>query len=453
MNLRKQVWIAILAVAFVVAAFIFIRFNIGFPKTRAVVEASKASPDSIESLNSVYINEVMAKNPEIIPDPMGEFFDWVELYNPTSDAINLSGYGLSDKVGEIRWMFPSGSKIAPNGYLVIYCSGIANKTSPDSLYTNFKLNGNRDTLVLTTQSGVVLDQLALLPVSSGFSFGRDAVDPMAWIEIAEPSPGFVNNEQGRIEYLNSMKAEKISVILNEFQAHNVTTYPAEDGTFPDWIELYNDSDQPFNLSNYALSDNLLKPLKWRFPEGTIIEPKEYLLVYTNGTVSYDSSSPALQANFKLSGYQGVVVFSNQQGQIIESINYDEIPVDESYARKINTDEWAIEAEPSPKYENTPKGHTLAMEQLSFTQKDLYISEVMSYNMQYLKDVDGQLNDWIELHNSGSEPLDISGFNLSNNPQYPTKWRFPENTVIEPNGYLTVLASGTVPRNAETKKKI
>ena len=50
------------------------------------------------------------------------------------------------------------------------------------------------------------------------------------------------------------------------------------------------------------------------------------------------------------------------------------------------------------------------------------------------------SDWIELHNNGATAVDLSGWGLSDNTD-PYKWVFPENTSIEANGYLVVIADG------------
>ena len=57
--------------------------------------------------SALIINEICASNKTIIADEDGEYVDWIELYNSGSEAINLKGYGLSDKSGKpMLWTFP-----------------------------------------------------------------------------------------------------------------------------------------------------------------------------------------------------------------------------------------------------------------------------------------------------------------------------------------------------------
>lgn len=70
-----------------------------------------------------------------------------------------------------------------------------------------------------------------------------------------------------------------------------------------------------------------------------------------------------------------------------------------------------------------------------------INEVMASNGSTIADEDGDFEDWIELYNYGDEPVDLSGWGLSDNYDQPFKWTFPESAVIHPDEYLLVWASG------------
>jgi hypothetical protein len=69
-----------------------------------------------------------------------------------------------------------------------------------------------------------------------------------------------------------------------------------------------------------------------------------------------------------------------------------------------------------------------------------ISEFMASNRLSLRDGDREAPDWIELHNPNNDPLDLTGYGLSDDPSAPMKWVFPE-VIVPPSGYLIVFASG------------
>ena len=62
----------------------------------------------------------------------------------------------------------------------------------------------------------------------------------------------------------------------------------------------------------------------------------------------------------------------------------------------------------------------------------------------------EFSDWIELHNTSSDPMDISGWSLSDNPKKSSKWRFPEGTIINASGYLLVLCDDREEVNGFTR---
>ena len=77
---------------------------------------------------SVVINEFLASNQEGLADEDGEYEDWIELYNPTPEAINLEGYTLTDSPKDsAKWRFPDVT-INPEGFLLLWASGKDRRT-------------------------------------------------------------------------------------------------------------------------------------------------------------------------------------------------------------------------------------------------------------------------------------------------------------------------------------
>ena len=86
------------------------------------------------------------------------------------------------------------------------------------------------------------------------------------------------------------------------------------------------------------------------------------------------------------------------------------------------------------------GYSLSTFWAGGAAKNLIISEVMVANNEGLTDEDGDYSDWIELYNAGSRAINLSGWALTNNPDQPRKWMFP-NVSIGSHEYLIVFASG------------
>lgn len=74
---------------------------------------------------------------------------------------------------------------------------------------------------------------------------------------------------------------------------------------------------------------------------------------------------------------------------------------------------------------------------SVSDSPVIINELMASNANTIADPQGDFDDWIELHNTSDQPVDLTGRYLSDNPDNPRKWQFPAGTTIAANGYLIV----------------
>ena len=69
------------------------------------------------------INEFMASNATTLADEDGDYSDWIELYNPTDQAVDLDGWSLTDRESDPhQWTFPE-ITLAAEDYLIVFASG------------------------------------------------------------------------------------------------------------------------------------------------------------------------------------------------------------------------------------------------------------------------------------------------------------------------------------------
>jgi len=127
-----------------------------------------------------------------------------------------------------------------------------------------------------------------------------------------------------------------SVWINEFLASN-SGKPAdavrdEFGDSPDWIELFNASEEWVDLGGWGLTDDPTRPFRWRFPTGTLIAPRAYLLVLASGRNT--NLNGRLHTNFRLSSEPGYLGLTAPDGQIISAFSptYPVQYTDVSYGR-------------------------------------------------------------------------------------------------------------------------
>jgi hypothetical protein len=68
-----------------------------------------------------------------------------------------------------------------------------------------------------------------------------------------------------------------------------------------------------------------------------------------------------------------------------------------------------------------------------------LASALNTNNAYNKDEDGQLQDWVEIYNYGTIPVNLAGFGLTDDKDDPFKWTFPA-TNIASGQYIVVFAS-------------
>lgn len=131
--------------------------------------------------------------------------------------------------------------------------------------------------------------------------------------------------------VNGASGSNDGVVINEIMAANTKTAADPLGEFDDWIELFNNAGQSQDLSGWFLSDDGAKPAKWKFPEGTIIPAKGYLIVWADE----DGSQEGLHANFKLSANGETLFLSRPDTTNVQEVAFGPQQDDLGYARVPN----------------------------------------------------------------------------------------------------------------------
>lgn len=122
-----------------------------------LLSAISCKKEDSENAANVVINELMPVNSYTAMDEYLEFDDWVELYNNTSDKIDLSGYYLTDSKKNLsKWQIPSGTFINGKSFLIIWTDGDSLQTG---LHTNFKLSSSGEKVLLVTPEKKILDEV------------------------------------------------------------------------------------------------------------------------------------------------------------------------------------------------------------------------------------------------------------------------------------------------------
>ena len=131
--------------------------------------ATSAPPPQQYTVNDIKINEVL-------PDPdVAYSSEWVELYNPTAQSIDLGGAVIDDlaNAGSAPYTIPAGTTIAPYGYWVLD-------------RTNY-FNNAGDDVRLVAPDGVVVDTFTYTSSANDSSWTR-MPDGGPWMTTMDPTP-------------------------------------------------------------------------------------------------------------------------------------------------------------------------------------------------------------------------------------------------------------------------
>jgi hypothetical protein len=131
--------------------------------------------------------------------------------------------------------------------------------------------------------------------------------------------GIFSPQRADVEFytLTAQASANGYLVINEFLASNVSTIADQDEEFDDWVELRNLSADTISLDSVYLSDSYTNLLKWKFPDGTVIQPYSYLTVWTDD----DGLQAGLHASFKLSASGERVALTHVTSGVLDSISF------------------------------------------------------------------------------------------------------------------------------------
>ncbi|MEM7383770.1 MAG: chitobiase/beta-hexosaminidase C-terminal domain-containing protein, partial [Verrucomicrobiota bacterium] len=187
---------------------------------------------------SPMITEFMADNVSGILDQDSDASDWIEVLNPSSDQVSMSGWALTDDPENLKkWTFSSNARIPAGESIVVFASSKDRASLfAGELHTNFRLEGNNGYLALVDPDGVVASEYVDYPKQhTNISYGRTG-DSEGYYFPATPEEPNKDSEQAppdKVTYSVEAKTftEPFTVELSSTDP-DVTIYYTLDGKEP-----------------------------------------------------------------------------------------------------------------------------------------------------------------------------------------------------------------------------
>lgn len=229
------------------------------------------------------------------------------------------------------------------------------------------------------------------------------------------------------------------IVTEVMSVNHHSVYHERYGT-PDWIELYNDSDEAITLSDYLLSDDLTDRSKAVPLMDGVLQPHCYCLVYADRSAAYTEGESAV--DFALSGKGETLVLLDEYYNLIFELSLPALDADVSYA--LRTDgSYGYCADPTPEAANdTPIYDSLAAAQAAIADKRItdcriLFNEVCSVpSSRSACPSCGKETDFVELYNPTDTAYPLDGLLLSDKPTARTGCAL-DGYSVPAYGYLTV----------------
>ncbi|MCR5664822.1 MAG: CotH kinase family protein [Oscillospiraceae bacterium] len=308
------------------------------------------------------LSELMASNKAALKDADGDFPDWIELVNDGEEERSLEGFWLSDeKKNPQKWQFPA-VVLQPGERLIVFCSGKDRREG--ELHTNFSLNSDGETLLLSSPEGQELWR------RSYSDCGAD--QSVIWEEEGAvlcdfPTPGYPNNEAGREAFLAANDTHG-ALVINEAVLSN-DWYALQHNMFYDWAELKNVSDRTLRLSDYYLSDDADDRFQFHLPDLELAAGGTFI-VFCSGDGTLNNQFYC-HAPFALSAKGETLFLSQADGVLSDAVYLHDLPYRGSCGRMDGEAGFFYFKTPSPEKNNTEGYRSIAAEPAAYPAEGVY----------------------------------------------------------------------------------
>ena len=195
----------------------------GFPPLSRSPGAANIGRASLPAFPPLWINELQADNITGITNSTGQRTAWLELYNPGSNTVPLSGLFLANNYSNLaQWAFPPGSSIGPNQFLTVFADAQVNLSTSNELHTSFALASGSGAVALTRFYGgrpQVLDYINYTNITPNHSYGSFP-DGQSFNrqEFFHPTPASANDGTGLAPFSYVPYASEGGVYSQDFDS-------------------------------------------------------------------------------------------------------------------------------------------------------------------------------------------------------------------------------------------
>jgi PKD repeat protein len=388
--------------------------------------------------------------------------EFIELFNPTNEPVNLEGYKLSKKTktGSSESTLVSATKfsgiIQAHGYFLIAHPNYREEMSADLDYSGSTYYISDDnTILLYNESGILLDKV-------GFGLANDSENSPAENPNASQSierKDFIDSDDNAADFSinTSPSPQNINIIeesgeelpdgseSSEDTENNNDTAPDTSGIcatissgvrlneiFPypengdEFVEIVNIGGSCIDVSGWKVMDEAGH--KKEFPENSILDPGEYLFLEGNLYLNNDSDTVYLL------GRDG-----STKNDALDSQNFEKARKDYSYSSDGYSWQWTSIASPGNENvfdadEDSSDGNNNSEENDDIEDdspvENVFLNEILPNPEKKLGE------EYVEIANDESGPVDLFGWKIKDASK-SKGYEFKDHVIIESGEYLVI----------------
>jgi hypothetical protein len=348
------------------------------------------------------VNEIMAWNTGTVQNSAGRAAGWVELYNPGEAAFDLSGMRLSTNPSNPnQWVFPSSTLLPAGGYLVVWfdSSRDASTAMEPDLNTGRTLNRESGGVHLFNLEGQVVQSVGFGFQIPDRSIGNSGGD---WRLLDAPTPGAANSGPAAL-------GSPAPLTINEWMARPLSG--------DDWVEIYNPSTLPVELTGLVVTDDLSAAGRTSPSLGALsfIGARNWVRLFASG-----SAAGRNHVAFALNGEGEAIRIYAPDLSIIDTISFGPQEQGVSEGR-------------------LPDGAPVRsfFPETASPGESNYLPLPYAWINEVLPGAQLPFEQAIELYNPTSQAADIGGWFLSDSRNELNKFRIPDGTILPAGGYAVI----------------
>ncbi|MBL9126030.1 MAG: lamin tail domain-containing protein [Verrucomicrobiales bacterium] len=381
--------------------------------------------------------------------------DFVELYNPETLVVDLSGCRLSDAAGSLdRFVVPPLTFVGPRSHLVFRAS---DDGTPDDDRLPFRLSSDSGILALSSPEGERIDVVDYASARTDVSQGRSPDGSSTFSAFPMPTPGSNNPGNAVGECTESTLIVPLVPMGSRWRYQQSANLDGTGWQLPD----YDDSSWPEGPALLAVETSAL-PSPGKNTELSIGRTTYYFR--TRFLVSTNLEGFRLHGSMVVD--DGARVFLN--GRAIWTNGLPSGVIAYATPANRNVGNADIESIPLPSDALLPGTNVLAAEvhQVNASSTDIVWGLAVEARRTVVECTPGTLptialdevlvlsrpdpaaeprtEGFVEVVNFGSAPVSLEGMSLSDDPGRPAAWLFPAATSVAP-GQRIVVDFGASPR--------